>query len=143
MEDSCHYRFLDEHYKRATQRISFIQWKLFQITTSCPSDSREVKEQKAKWKQTMGKPASCVMEAHASKRTIPLARFYRSLYDEQHGPFGHEELFRDELENHLPLNKTTVAGLRTFDGNFEEHFLYMYIRNNELPWGADDTSMDW
>jgi len=50
MEDSTHYRFLDEHYKRATEHIAIIQWRLLQITTSCASDSRAIQAQRAVWK---------------------------------------------------------------------------------------------
>jgi hypothetical protein len=143
MEDSDHYQFLDEHYNTATKRIAFIQWRFLQITTSCPSDSRVAQAQRAVWKQTMDKTASCLMETQSPRRTIPIVKFYRSLFKEEHGAFGCQGLFREELRNELPLNKTAVAGVHSMDGNFEEHFLFMYIEDSDLPWDVNDTSMDW
>jgi len=95
----------------------------------------------------MDTTASSLMEAHARShgpmRTIPIVKLFRGLYVEEHGRFGSQDLFKDELQNELPLNKRAIARERTLDGNFEEHFLFMYIENSELPWDDDEMSMDW
>lgn len=83
------------------------------------------------------------MQDQSPRRVIPVVKFYRSLFEEEHGAFGRQDIFKDELDNELPLNQKAVAGVRTFLGNFEEHFLFMYIEESELPWDVTDTSMDW
>jgi hypothetical protein len=125
--------------------IARLHWFLINRTTSRENDDSKVKDEKAIWRRTMELTAEKLMNIPNGKlmpEVIPAANYYRSLHDEEFGPFGCRYIrgkLKDILENRLPLNRRAVAG----EGRFKEHLIYHEFWDDDLPWDVKGTSMDW
>jgi hypothetical protein len=82
------------------------------------------------------------LKSKAKYPGIPTVRYYRSLLDEEFGPFGCKWIrkhLEDILENRLPLNRGAKAG----KGDYDHYFIPSGVDDDELPWDVNDTTMDW
>jgi hypothetical protein len=136
-----HFKLVSSLHSRITESIASLHWDLICGTTSDQDDDDKTKEEKASWRHTMEVTAE-KLKSRSKYHDIPRAAYYRSLLDEDFGPFGCgyiRESLKNVLESRLPLNKRAEAG----KGVFDEYFISHEVWDGELPWDVNDTSMDW
>jgi len=130
-----------ELYKRISESIASVHWDFITCSTRGDEDDNKTRDEKAAWRHTMEVTAE-KLKSRTENHDIPRAEYYRSLLDEEFGPFGCEyirEELKDLLENRLPINRRAEAG----KADFKEHFISVQVYDHELPWDVNDTSMDW
>lgn len=137
-----HVNIIGRLHQEISYEIASLHWVLINHTTSRENDDAKTKDDKAIWRRTMEATRMWMLFGANFSADIPAANYYRSLYDEEFGPFGSRYIrmrLKDVLENRLPLNSKAVAG----EGSFKEHFIYLEVHDMDLPWDVNDTSMDW